>query len=203
MRKHIANIISTLRIVAGASLFFVVPFSKEFIIIYVFCGLSDVLDGMIARATNTTSVTGSLLDTAGDIVTYSGLLFALLPKKLIPIWTLGIIGFNSILFIVSGLIGRYKHGVLCLLHTSTSKSIGLLAFCYPLFCTIADNVIRNIYLAFACAMFTWSSIEAILIQIRSKELDFTVSSIFYLIHLEKNNDISNENQTGGTTNLLR
>ena len=60
--KYIANIITSCRILlSGAMLLFPV-FSYGFYITYVFCGISDMLDGVVARKTNNTDEFGAKLD---------------------------------------------------------------------------------------------------------------------------------------------
>lgn len=68
MKKHLANIITGLRIIGSVVLlFFDVP-SLPFYITYLLCGFSDMIDGTVARKTNAVSSFGSKLDTVADIV---------------------------------------------------------------------------------------------------------------------------------------
>jgi len=53
MKKHIPNIITLARIVLASSLLFVSPLGVAFVVIYLLCGFSDILDGYIARRTHT------------------------------------------------------------------------------------------------------------------------------------------------------
>ena len=63
MTKYIANILTGCRIL-GSLLLLVFPvFSFGFYITYLFCGFSDMIDGTIARKTNSVSEFGSKLDT--------------------------------------------------------------------------------------------------------------------------------------------
>ena len=48
-------------------LFTVNPFSIKFFIIYTYCGISDMLDGTIARKTETSTELGSILDGLADL----------------------------------------------------------------------------------------------------------------------------------------
>ena len=79
MTKHIANILTSCRILGSVLLLFIPAFSLGFYIIYFFCGLSDMLDGTIARKTNTVSSFGSKLDTAADFVFMTICALKLLP----------------------------------------------------------------------------------------------------------------------------
>ena len=68
MTKHFANIITTLRIIASVVLLFFSFPSCEFYIIYLFCGLTDMIDGTIARKLHAVSSFGSKLDSVADFV---------------------------------------------------------------------------------------------------------------------------------------
>ena len=66
-------------------LLFVPVFSRGFYLIYLLCGLSDMIDGTIARKTNTAGKFGSRLDTVADLIFVAASLFKLLPiQKLKP-----------------------------------------------------------------------------------------------------------------------
>ncbi len=73
MKQYIPNIISSMRIAAAASLCFFTTISTSFLSIYLFCGFTDFVDGTLARKLNATSLLGSKLDTAGDVITYCSL----------------------------------------------------------------------------------------------------------------------------------
>ena len=68
MIKHIANILTAFRILGSILLLFFPVFSEVFYSIYLLCGFSDMIDGTIARMTNSASEFGAKLDTAADIV---------------------------------------------------------------------------------------------------------------------------------------
>ena len=66
--KSVANIVTCFRIVGSIVLLPISVFSLEFYITYLLCGLSDMIDGTIARKTNSASEFGSKLDTVADII---------------------------------------------------------------------------------------------------------------------------------------
>ncbi|MBO6094368.1 MAG: CDP-alcohol phosphatidyltransferase family protein, partial [Oscillospiraceae bacterium] len=70
-----ANIITFFRITAGIALFFCPMFSPAFYVLYIVAGLSDMLDGFVARKTDTVSEFGSRLDTIADFVLVAVCLF--------------------------------------------------------------------------------------------------------------------------------
>ena len=54
------NICTMLRIVGTVGLLLIRPLTLPFYLLYTFCGITDVLDGTIARATNSTSEFGAV-----------------------------------------------------------------------------------------------------------------------------------------------
>ena len=68
--KYPANFITSLRIVGTIGLLFTVPFSKVFYVLYTFSGITDVLDGAVARITGTASSIGAELDSIADLIFY-------------------------------------------------------------------------------------------------------------------------------------
>ena len=66
MRKQIANIITSLRIICSILMLFCRVPSIRFCLLYIFCGLTDMVDGAIARKTNAVSEFGARLDSVAD-----------------------------------------------------------------------------------------------------------------------------------------
>ena len=88
--KNLANIITVSRIIISISMAFVIPFSSTFFLLYSYCGISDIIDGFVARKTHTESVRGALLDSIADIVFLAIIAFKLVPLvfKTLPNWSI-------------------------------------------------------------------------------------------------------------------
>ena len=132
MMKHIANILTGCRILGSILLMFFPVFSLEFYIIYLLCGFSDMIDGTIARKTNSTSKFGSQLDTIADLIFVVVSLFKLLPAIHIPQWLWiwgGVIAVIKINNIMWGYVSKKQF---ISLHTIMNKVTGLLLFLLPL-----------------------------------------------------------------------
>ena len=93
MLKHIPNILTVLR-------FLLIPFTlyyltnDQFILAIIFLtlsGLTDVLDGAIARKFNLITNFGKLIDPLADKITQLSVLGALVSKNIIPKWILIIV----------------------------------------------------------------------------------------------------------------
>ena len=68
MKKYIANIITSSRIIFSLPLLFIPLSSALFYVFYLFCGLTDMIDGTIARKTGSVSEQGAKFDTVADFV---------------------------------------------------------------------------------------------------------------------------------------
>ena len=132
MTKHIANILTGFRILGSILLLFFPAFSSDFYITYLLCGFSDMVDGTIARKTNSTSKFGSQLDTIADLIFVVVALFKLLPAIHIPGW-LWIWGCVIAVIKISNIIWGYvSKKQFISLHTIMNKVTGLLLFLLPL-----------------------------------------------------------------------
>ena len=156
MSKHIANILTGLRILGSILLLFFPVFSVAFYFIYSFCGLSDMIDGTIARKTNSTSKFGSQLDTLADLIFAAVSLFKLLPVIYIPGWLWiwgGVIAVIKIGNIIWGYVSKKQF---ISVHSIMNKVTGLLLFLWPLTISVAEFQ----YIAIAvCSVATVAAIQ--------------------------------------------
>lgn len=132
MRKYIANIVTSCRIIFSIVMLFVPVFSTWFYVMYLLCGLTDMVDGTIARKTNTASTFGAKLDTIADFIFVLAAMVKLLPVMNLPSWVwiwILIIAVIKILNIIVGLVCRKR---LIAEHTIMNKITGLLLFLLPL-----------------------------------------------------------------------
>ena len=67
MKKYIANIITGSRIIFSLPLVFIPLSSAWFYAFYLFCGITDMIDGTIARKTGAVSKFGASVDTVADL----------------------------------------------------------------------------------------------------------------------------------------
>ena len=87
-----ANALTICRIICGFLLLVFSVFSPEFYVFYLFGGITDILDGMIARKTNTVTDFGSKLDTVADFVFIVICIVKILPVLKVPTYLLVWIG---------------------------------------------------------------------------------------------------------------
>ncbi|MGN1033819.1 MAG: CDP-alcohol phosphatidyltransferase family protein [Intestinibacter sp.] len=168
--KYLPNTLSFLRIVLSIMLFYLNPVKLPFILIYIICGITDVLDGFIARKINATSEFGAKLDSIADVLIISVILFKFIPilklnfYMMIWIVVIALIKISSIIVIFI----RFKQ--FGIIHTYLNKLTGLLIFVYPIL-NYFISCKFYMYLVFIVA--TVTSIEEILIctTITSLDLD--------------------------------
>ena len=127
-----ANTITLFRMAAGIVLLLCPVFSPAFFVLYIAAGLSDMLDGFVARKTGTVSQLGARLDTIADFVLVVVCLIKLLPVLRIPAWMyvwIGIIALIKVVNIISGFVVQRKFVAI---HSVMNKATGALLFLLPL-----------------------------------------------------------------------
>ena len=100
-----ANTITFFRIAASIVLLFCPVFSPAFYVFYIAAGLSDILDGFVARKTDTVSKLGARLDTIADFMFVVVCLIKLFPILSIPAWLYGWIGIIALIKVVNIISG--------------------------------------------------------------------------------------------------
>ena len=126
--NRIPNIISALRILGAILLLLVCPAGVAFWVIYGLCGISDRLDGYLARKLHAESKTGAVLDSVADICFVVCCAIQLIPVVQIPTWLwiwAGMIVAIKIVNQVSALIVCKRF---CFPHTWANKLTGFLLF---------------------------------------------------------------------------
>ncbi len=133
MKKNLANIFTSLRLVGALVLIFISARSPAFLIIYALSGATDAVDGYIARKTHTESELGKKLDSVSDLSLYSIMLIKMWPllQEALPkagLYTImGLILTRGILYIIYGL---WKHRLLST-HSIYNKAVSILLFLLP------------------------------------------------------------------------
>lgn len=151
-----ANLITSCRILLSLLLLFFPTLSPGFYGLYLAAGLSDMLDGYVARRTNSASPLGAKLDSMADLVFLAVCLIKLLPVLALPVWLwvwVGLIALLRLVNILSGFVCRKK---LVLLHTRANKLTGALLFLLPLslgFLNIAYTAVP------LCALASFAAIQ--------------------------------------------
>ena len=132
MKQYAANIITGCRVLFSVLLLLFPVFSFWFYVLYLASGITDMIDGPVARKTGSAGAFGSRLDTLADIAFTAVALIKILPAIQAPEWALvwiAVIAAIKAVGIVFGLI-RYKK--FFAQHTMLNKATGVLLFLLPL-----------------------------------------------------------------------
>lgn len=146
-----------------------------FFVIYLLCGISDVLDGYLARKLKVNSAFGSMLDSIADVVFIGTLLLILINIHQWDMWQLTWVGLILLIRLVSLTVGFVKYRDLAFIHTYSNKFAGVLLFTLPFSFALID---LDIMVFTLCSVATLSSIEELLINVTSDELSHDAVSIF-------------------------
>ena len=138
MKKQLANIITSCRILGSIGLLFCPVFSAWFYGLYILCGLTDMVDGTIARKAGAASAFGAKLDTVADFLFVIVSFVKLLPVIRIPVWIWVWTAAIAVVKLVSLLWGFTQRKQMPSLHTIANKATGLCLFLLPLTRSFTD-----------------------------------------------------------------
>ena len=147
--RAIPNVLSLLRLMGAAVLVFL-PVGGGFWAVYLLCGLSDMLDGALARRLKAESELGSRLDSLGDLALVIVCAVRLLPELELAVWA----------WVWIGIIAAVK--LLCFAaakeipHTKLNKLTGACLFALLPVVLLWE---RNFTVIFLCALASLSAAQ--------------------------------------------
>jgi len=180
--RNIPNIITLLRIVLALSLIFIhPPLGTPFFIIYCIAGVTDMLDGFLARRiSGGSSKLGAELDSIADLILALVGIFIILPVMEIWDWFwLIAIGFFVVKVLSACITGYIKHKRPLFIATLANKIAALLLFLCPvLYFFIGASLIINLYLVFLVAWFCLAITEEAMITLLLDKPDKGIKGIW-------------------------
>ena len=138
MKKQVANLITFCRILGSIGLLFCPVFSDRFYVLYLFCGLTDMVDGTIARKTGAVSEFGSSLDTVADLLFVIVSFVKLVLVIRIPVWIRVWAAVIAAVKLVNLVRSFTQTKQMPALHTIANKATGLCLFLLPLTISFVD-----------------------------------------------------------------
>lgn len=129
--KYIANLITALRIMAAIAMLFTLPLSVPFFVFYAVGGLSDMIDGAVARKCGSAGAFGARLDSIADLLFCAAALLQL--WRLFPAFVWWAAGVIAAIKITAAAVGFARFRKLCLPHTLLNKITGAAVFLLPCF----------------------------------------------------------------------
>ena len=176
-RLTAADILTLLRMVGTALLAALKPLSGGFLFLYALTGVTDVLDGWIARKTNTESDFGARLDSAADLLFYAVMLLRVFPAlwQALPgsIWYA--VAFIVLVRLAAYLTAAVKYRRFASLHTYLNKFTGFAVFLIP-FWLLTDYAPAFCWSVSAVAMA--SSLEELVLHLQSRVYNPNTKSFF-------------------------
>jgi len=192
--RYIPNALTLLRFILVAMLIFITPLTILSIIIFIAAGVTDMLDGPLARRIkNATSHLGAELDSLADMAMVIVSVFFILPAMgLWPqIWfaILFALGFK----LMSAIPGLIKHRKVFFLHTLANKALAMVLFLGAiLYFIFGAHLLVNIYFVFLLvAVFVITLEEMVIISL----LDYPNKNIRGFWHIKRVNAEYRKNGT--------
>ena len=179
--KHIPNALSLARLFLCIPLAILSPFSLVYMVILAVAGITDTLDGKLARRIKGgASELGATLDSIGDVCLVGVIIFAMMPRMEIWSWLwITFICVLSLKVIVSTGIGLIKFKEIISLHTISLKVLFTFFFFYPvLYYFIGTGLFMNVFSTGLIAFALLIVIEEILIISTLKKPARNITSIF-------------------------
>lgn len=151
-----ANLITVGRIILSALLLTVPAFSVRFGIIYLLAGFTDIIDGAVARKTNTVSNFGAKLDTVADFIFVAICFIKILPQIDTLVFLYVWIGMIAIVKLINAIVYFAIHKKLIAMHTVANKIAGALLFVFPLTIPFIDPALSG---SIVCSAATFAAIQ--------------------------------------------
>mgnify|MGYP001486943357 CR=1 FL=1 len=180
-RKYVPDILTSLRIVGAVALVIVAPLTPLFYFIYTVCGITDGLDGWLARRWGCTSMLGAALDSVADLLFYTVTVLRLMPVLAARLPSAFWLAVAAVLAVrlAAYAVAAVKYRRFAAMHTYGNKITGFSLFMLPYLmgmghvmgpCTIV------------CALGGLSSAEELAIHLMSPVYDPTVKAAIMLRH---------------------
>lgn len=133
-----ANVLTSMRIGLSGILLLLEPLGMAFYCVYALAGLTNMLDGPIARKRGTESRVGAVLDSAADLVFAAVACVKLLPVywAQIPAWLLISAAFVFYLKVKNAIACFAMHKKLITMHTLLNRAAEILLFAFPFACMV-------------------------------------------------------------------
>lgn len=152
----IANLVTLCRIVFSLIMLFFPVFSSMFYVWYIMAGITDMIDGTIARKLGTESDFGGKLDTVADIIFVASAAYKVLPvldiNIVIWIW-IGAIAVIKVINVISGYVMKKQFVAI---HSLANKITGAVLFLLPLSIAFIDIKYSSIFI---CVIATFAAIQ--------------------------------------------
>lgn len=173
-----ADTITSARMIFSVFLLVVPLHSVGFFTAYTFAGLTDALDGWLARKTGTASEFGARLDSMADLMFYGVMLLRLFPalRQTLPVAIGYIVAAILLIRLAAYAVAAIKYHRFASVHTWLNKLTGICVFLLP-YVLVRTTGIR--YSWAVCALALAASVEELAIHLCQKDDFADRKSIFH------------------------
>lgn len=174
--KWIPNILTGLRIVCSSLILIAPVYTNGFYLLYIVCGITDFLDGRLARRLHAASKSGASLDNIADYSLIASTILKVLPTLKIKTWAL-IWGFCMLTaHISSSVIAWVKFRRIVVLHTLANKLLGGVVYAVPLLAGFGNH---TLLICIVCVFLCFSVPEEIYLLVTAKQLEPDIRGVFF------------------------
>ena len=158
--KALPNLLSASRAATAVAMLFFPVFSATFWVLYCWGGLSDMVDGPIARRMGAESELGARVDSLADILFLACSCVLLLPSLVLSVWLWLWVAVIAVVKLSAIVIATWRRHRLTVPHSKTNRLTGLLLFCLPFAMARMDVLVPAVVV---CAVATASLLEDIML----------------------------------------
>lgn len=174
--KYVPNVLTISRIILSVISILNLDNRLSLIIILIICGITDLIDGTIARKTKNSTNLGAMLDSIADLFMFIAVIVGVIilaNSRIMPF--LPYIAIIAIIRITSIIVAGLRYHRLAMIHTWANKITGVSIFLAFVVFVITDSMIVFISVCIIAAI---SAIEELAINITSNKVNLNRRSIF-------------------------
>lgn len=179
MQRYVPNILSVSRIILCIVLFSLTGYPVLFTVLYFVAGITDIADGFLARYWKVESSLGAKLDSLGDFILYTLIVWVFLvftsisSNATVKVMIVSIFICKAIALTIT----KIKFGQWGMIHTLANKLSGLLVY-FSLPAYILYPGMPMWVIVIICSFALFASIEENAIVLFSKTYDINHKSLF-------------------------
>ena len=175
----VADSVTVIRIIGTLCLIFLQPLSAVFYVFYTISGLSDALDGFIARKTGTSGDFGAKLDSSADLLFYSVMIIKIMPFliKILSRYVWYIAFAALFLRLAAYATAAVKYRKFSAMHTYMNKLTGMAVFLIPYALQLPFAVL---YCKIAACIGVIASLEELMIHVIRPSYNADIKFIFMM-----------------------
>ena len=155
-RVNIANAVTCSRLFFAIGLLFFPPFSVGYMTVFLLGGITDIVDGAVARRMGTESLFGSRLDSLADLIFLVLALLTIIPAVNVPMWLWIWVAIIIAIKTINVISGFVLTKMLVVEHSLMNKITGMLLFLLPFALLLIDIEYAAVPV---CIMATFAAIQ--------------------------------------------